>query len=318
MTQPVMTAEEIVEKIKEGKRKKIRVNPQHVVRASEIGHPCERYLVYSITHWQDRKPHTAEVQFIFEGGNAIEDLAIKDFEDGGFKVYRPEPDRAIMEAVPKITGHLDVRVDFGDGTVYTGEIKGLQIYDWQTLHTIQDFHNSKKPWIRKYPGQLMTYMYIKNEEWGFFYIKSIPRFQPKYIWVKLDYDYMEELLKKTERVNEHVKNQSLPEPISDITMCEYCQFKHICLPTTMREGMKFVDDAELLELLDRWHQLKGSQKEYAAVDRKLKEMIKEQSQLMIGDYIVTGNWIDRKEIQAQPASKYWKSKIINLSETEDE
>ena len=208
----------IIGKIKEAKRKKIKNYPCHVPRASEIGHPCERYLVYSITNWQDKQPYEPELQFIFEGGNLIEDLAIRDLEEAGFKIYRPEPDKAIAESRPQITGHIDIRVDFGDGKVYTGEIKGLNKYDFDSLNCLQDFFNSKKVWIRKYPAQLMTYLYIKGEERGFFYLKSIPGFQPKIIWIDLDYGYMEEILQKTERIENHIKNKTLPLQINDISI----------------------------------------------------------------------------------------------------
>ena len=59
-----LSNEEIIGKIKEAKRKKIKNYPCHVPRASEIGHPCERYLVYSITNWQDRQPYEPELQVI--------------------------------------------------------------------------------------------------------------------------------------------------------------------------------------------------------------------------------------------------------------
>ena len=91
-----------VDQIIAAKAKKIKVYPQYVPRASEIGHPCERYLVFCITKWEERQAHGPELEFIFEGGRLVEELAMKDFEDAGFKVYRPEPDRAIAESKPRI------------------------------------------------------------------------------------------------------------------------------------------------------------------------------------------------------------------------
>lgn len=312
------TGQELVDKIKDGKKKNIRVYPQHVVRASEVGHPCERYLVYSITHWDQKLPHGPEVEFIFEGGRAVEELAIQDLRDGGFKVYQPEPDRAIAESKPRITGHIDVRVDFGTGTVYTGEIKGLNVFDFNSLNTIQDFHDSKKPWIKKYPGQLMTYMYIKNEEKGFFYLKSIPRFQPKFIWVDLDYDYMESLLTKTERVEKHVDAGTLPPGVESRTVCEYCAFKHVCLPATIAEGeLEFMNNDELLELIERREQLRENKKEFDQVDREIKKALPEDKDVVVGDYLITGQWIEKKGFTVEPKS-YWKSKIIALNSVDED
>ena len=296
--------------IKKAKARKIRLYPQHVPRASEIGHPCERYLVYCINNWQDRQPHGPEVEFIFEGGRLVEELAIKDFEDAGFKVYRPEPDKAIMESKPRITGHLDIRVDFGDNTVYTGEIKGLNVYDWEKLNTIEDFFKSKKLWIKKYPAQLMTYLYIKGEERGFFYLKSIPRFQPKLIWVDLDYIYMEEILKKAERIETHVKNNTLPEQCGDDSVCEYCPFAHICLPIHIGKEVE-VDAGELSSLLDRLDELKGAKKEYGEIDEQIGKMVKGKEKILAGNWFIVGQYQTRKAFSVGDVT-FWKKTIRRI------
>ena len=314
-----MNSSEIIARIKDAKKAKIKNYPCHVVRASEIGHPCERYLVYSITRWQDRTLHDPELQFIFEGGNMVEDLAIKDFEDAGFKVYRPEPDRAIAESRPAITGHIDVRVDFGDSKVWTGEIKGLNKYDFDGLNSLQDFFNSKKVWIRKYPGQLMTYMYIKGEPMGFFYLKSIPGFQPKLIWVDLDYEYMESLLKKTERIEKHVKNGTIPEQIDDYSVCQYCAFLHVCLPEIRATALEVIDDTELEQKLLRLEVLKPLAREYEELDRDTKKSFGERDKIIIGDFFITGKLIERKEYTTTiKASKYWTYKVSKLNESTSE
>lgn len=307
---------DIIETIKAAKAKNIQIYPQHVCRASEIGHPCERYLVYSISNWQDRTAHGPETEFVFEGGRLVEDLAIKDFEDAGFKVYRPEPDKAIAESRPRITGHIDVRVDFGDGKIYTGEIKGLNIFDWDRLNTIQDFFNSKKPWIKKYPAQLMTYLYIKGEERGFFYLKSIPRFQPKIIWIDLDYGYMEEILTKTERVENHVKAGTVPPPVDDDRICEYCAFAHICLPDHIGKEVE-IDTGELATMLDRLDALKAAKREYDELDEAVKKAVEGREKVLAGGWFVTGKYLEKKsydipaEIKAQyeKVVRYWRRSV---------
>jgi hypothetical protein len=310
---------EIIDRILDGKRKKIKVYPQHIVRASEIAHPCTRYLVYSITNWVDKKPHGPEVEFIFEGGRLVEDLAVQDFIDAGFKVYRPEPDRALMESRPRISAHLDIRVDFGDilkeyginQKVLTGEIKGLNIFDWEKMNTIEDFMNSKKPWLRKYVGQLTTYMYIKGEEWGFFYLKSVPRFQPKFILVKLDLEYMESLLKKTEYVEECVKNKTLPEQVDDPDMCEYCPFQHICLPDINRDELDFIDDQEFAEMLERREQIKEYAREYNDIDRHVKKRLGDRLKACVGNFLITGKEISRKGYTVEDTT-YTRYKIAQI------
>jgi hypothetical protein len=306
-----MEPQEIVNRILEGKRKNIRHLPQYVTRASEIGHPCMRYLVYSITNWSDRKLHGPEVEWIFEGGRAVEELAIQDLIDAGFKVYRPEPDKAIMESKPRISGHVDVRVDFGDNIVNTVEVKGLNIIDFNRLNTLDDFLNSKKPWIKKYPGQLMTYMFIKGEDKGYFYLKSLPRFQGKIIPVYLDYSYMETLLKKTEEIDRHVKSETFPDKIDDPDTCEMCAFNHICLPDCNRESMEFIFDEELEEMLVRYEELKPLSSEFNDLWDSIKDRLNEQERLMIGKYMIQGKRVTTKAFEVKEKS-YMKYKVINL------
>jgi len=305
------SSEEIIEKIKDGKRKKIKQYPQHVCRASEIGHDCERYLVFSITRWEDKKPHGAETEFMFEGGRVVEDLAIKDFEDAGFKVYRPEPDKAIMNSIPRITGHVDIRVGFNGGKVYTGEIKGLNMYDWNSLNCLQDFFDSKKVWIRKYPAQLMTYIHIKKEEKGFFYLKSIPQFQPKLIWIDLDHDYMESILKKTERIEKYVAEGTLPPPINNPGVCQYCGFLHVCLPEIKQKELEFIDDPDFETKLLRRDEIASLKKEYDLLDKEIKSYCKGRDRLMVGDFLITGSEISRKGYIVADTT-YWKVSIARL------
>lgn len=299
-----MEATAIINRIYESKRQKIKVYPQYVVRASEIGHPCERYLVLSISKWDERRPHDPSLEFVFEGGRLIEDLAVKDLEEAGFRVYRPEPDRAIMESRPRITGHIDIRVDFGDGKVYTGEIKGLNIIDWERLNSVEDFFKSRKPWVQKYPAQLMTYLYIKGEERGFFYLKSIPRFQPKLIWVDLDLGYMEQILQKTERVEKHVAEGTLPDYIDDPFICENCPFEHVCLPPINRDELKFLENDEITELLERREALRKAADEYNQVDRMLKDKLKPFGVIkaVSGDFLIEGKEVSRKGYTVQDSS----------------
>ena len=306
--------EEVLEKIVEAKAKKIKNYPCHVVRASEIGHPCEKYLVLSITNWQDKAPYDAGLQFVFEGGNHVEEMAIKDFEEAGFKVYRPEPDKAIAESRPRVTGHIDIRVDFGTGKVYTGEIKGLNKYDFDSLNCLDDFFRSKKVHIRKYPAQLMTYMYIKGEEEGFFYLKSIPGFQPKFIWIKLDYDYMEKMLQKTERVEKYVSEGIVPQGIDDYDICKNCGFWHICLPEVKNTELELLTDPELEQKLERWNEIKPLSKEYDELDREIKKAINGHEKLMIGNFLIQGKEIQRKAYIPKPvdASSYWKYSIVKI------
>jgi len=311
----MIDVKEISQKIIDGKLKKIKRYPQYNVRASDVGHPCERYLVYSITNWADRALYDVGLQFVFEGGDLVENLALKDFEDAGFKIYRPEPTSKQMLKNPTISGRRDVRVDFGNGIPKNVEIKGLNKYDFDSLNCVEDFFNSKKTHLKKYPAQLMTYLYMDGEEDGFFYLKSLPGFQFKWIYVKLDFDYMDSILKKAQRIEEHVRNKTLPPQIDDYSVCERCGFLHLCLPSLKRQPMEFIDDEDLEQKLIRWDELKPISKEYEELDKEIKKSFEGHEKLMIGNFIIQGQLIERKAYVPKPveASSYWKYKVAKLS-----
>ena len=52
-----VTAQEINGRLAAAKQEKIKVYPCRNLRASNIGHPCERYLYLLVTRWEDQRPH---------------------------------------------------------------------------------------------------------------------------------------------------------------------------------------------------------------------------------------------------------------------
>ncbi len=49
--------------------------------------------------------------------------------------------------------------------------------------------------------------------------------------------------------------------------------------------------------------------EYNQLDKKWKAALKEKEKVMLGDYVVIGKWIKRKEYTVAE-SEYWQSKIL--------
>ena len=73
-----MTAQEINGRLAAAKQEKIKVYPCRNLRASNIGHPCERYLYLLVTRWEDQRPHDVGLQHIFDLGNTLETHTIKN------------------------------------------------------------------------------------------------------------------------------------------------------------------------------------------------------------------------------------------------
>lgn len=276
---------DITKEVYEAKEKERKIYPVHSNRASELGHPCERYLVHSRLDWEKKILPSVETQFVFDMGNIIEKLAKDELEKAGFEIveqHRPYEWRGYC-----ITGYIDFMVKDKNGFVFPIEVKGLQNHDWDKLNCIEDFLQSKKLWIQKYPAQLTLYMLLSNKEYGAFYIKSKQSLKPKHIWVNLDYTFAEELLQKAKRINEYVKTKTYPERIPyDQSMCGNCPFSALCLQDVINQPAEFIDNQELNDTLDRIAEIKPISKEYDELYDKVKNVTKTVDKL-----IVNGNWI---------------------------
>src|SRR5690606_30256677 len=220
----------------EAARRRVRVVPQHVNRASSAGHPCERDLVYSRTRWSERQPHDAVTQLVFDGGNTIEDMAIRQLRDAGFTVL--EQQRSLEWPEYQLTGHIDGLL-VADGEAHPFDVKSVNPNDWQRLNTMDDFLSSPRHWVRGWPAQLLLYLLMREMERGFLYLVNKMTFEPKVVWFDLNesraLDLAEQTLQKLERVNRHVAEGTVPEPIDEPDTCSRCPFYHICLPDLTRD-----------------------------------------------------------------------------------
>ncbi len=300
---------DIVAAVYEAKRRSIRLYPQRTNRASECGHPCERYLVLARTRWQERVLHGPELELIFEGGRMIEEMALAQLREAGFEVT--EQQRAFEWPALQLTGHLDCILRVG-GEAYPVEIKGLSHYTWQSVNSVEDMLRSTQVWMRRYPAQLTMYLLNSGRERGLFYLVSKQTYAPKVIWVDLDYDYAESICQKLERVNAHVAAGTLPDPVEDYTCCQDCGFLHICLPEVKGQALEISDEPRLIELLERREALAPAKAEYEAVDKELKKLIEGREKLVAGDWLITGRWVERKGYTV-PDSRYWLPKIVKLA-----
>lgn len=303
-----MNLPDITRLIYDAKEKERKIYPCHSNRASELGHPCERYLVYNRMNWQDKSLHSVETQFIFDGGNVIEKLAKEDLEKAGFEII--EQHRPYEWKEYQITGYIDFMLRDKEGFVFPVEVKGLQDIDANKLNCIEDFLQAKKIWLNKYPAQLTLYMLLSNKEYGAFYIKGKPSLLPKHIWINLDYTFAESLLKKAERINNYIKGKSYPEKIEyKEYICGRCDYAHICLPDTINQSANFIDSSEIEEKLIRREELKKMVSEYEELDEEIKDKFKGVLETVIGE-----NWhiiskLQKRKSFTVPESESWVTSI---------
>lgn len=309
----MLNAELINAKIEDFVKSEIAVYPCTNLRASNIGHPCERYLYLLIKHWNEQRPHSEGLQNVFDLGNSIEAYTIEKLKKSGFEVITPHT-RSWKVENPLITGREDVRIKDPDtGQFYPAEIKGLSPYEWQRLNSIEDFYTSKKYYVRAYPAQLLVYCWFFEKEKGFFILTNKLSGELKCIEVPFDWDRADALLKKAEKIYAALADKSgetVPAACEDITVCNECSLRHICTAKHAAQEIE-VDDGELEALIDEREKLRDSVKKYGELDSEIKSCIAGREKVLAGKYVVTVSKIEKKAYSV-PARTERRVKITKL------
>lgn len=289
----MLTAQMIQQGVRTEVESRIKVYPCNNLRASNIGHPCERYLYLLIKHWDEQVPHDYGLQNIFDLGNSIEEYTINKLKAAGFEVITPTQ-RSWKVENPLITGREDIRIkDPETGELIPAEIKGLSPNEWAKLNTVEDFYRSKRHYVRAYPSQLMVYMWKFEKEYGLFVLTNKLTGEIKVIDVPFDWDKADEMLKKGERVYKALETDVPPAACEDLSVCENCQLKHICTAAHNRAETS-VDDGEIAELIARKEELAPFYREYNEVGDSIKAAVGDREKVITGDYLVQVKTIERK------------------------
>ena len=293
----MLTAEYISNAVSDFVKSEIKVYPCEHLRASNVGHPCERYLYLLIRSWEELQPHDEGLQNIFDLGNSIEAYTIKKLRDSGLEVITPTQ-RSWKVENPLITGREDIRIkDPETGELFPAEIKGLSPNEWERLNTVEDFYNSRRYYVRGYPAQLMVYCWRFEKEKGFFVLTNKLTGELKIIEVPFDWERADELLKKAERIYAALADSSgktIPEACDDMSVCEKCQMRHICTAAHERPETE-IDDGELEEAIDRKNELAPLYREYNEINDQIKKMVGDREKVISGKYVVSTKTINKAE-----------------------
>ena len=220
-----MSLPDVGAEIKKAVASEMKVYPVRSNYASAIGYPCIRNLVYRRLDWDKLPPKSVELEMIFRGGKVIERHIAKPYlEAAGFEIVEMGmradwPEKQIGGELDFVIRRKDLPCDV------PVETKGLAHHVWKKINSIEDFLQSRQVYHRSYPGQLAIYMLNRNRPLGLFLLISKTTFEPKGIWVDLDYTYAEELIKKAEKINAHVAAKTYPDRIEfDHDICGKCDF----------------------------------------------------------------------------------------------
>ncbi len=307
----MLSAQSIQSAIRSEVESRIKVYPCNNLRASNIGHPCERYLYLLIRHWDEQEPHNYGLQNIFDLGNSIEEYTINKLKAAGFEVITPTQ-RSWKVENPLITGREDIRIkDPETGELFPAEIKGLSPFEWAKLNSVEDFYASKKHYVRAYPSQLLVYMWKFEKEKGFFVLTNKLTGEIKIIEVPFDWDRADAMLRKGERVYAALSDptgKTLPPACPDITVCEECPMKHIC-PADHSRIEAEIDDGELESLILQKEALAPQYKAYNELSDQIKACMGDREKVVTETHLVQVKTIEKKAYQVSARTE----RRINIS-----
>lgn len=299
-----MNATQINQALEESLQKMITVYPVRNLRASSIGHPCERYLFLQIKHWEEMKPHDIGTQSIFNLGNTMEDFTIENIKRAGYEVITPTQRSWQLEVNGGIiTGREDIRIKDENGELLPVEIKGISPFEFDKLNSVEDFLHSKKSYIKGYPAQLFIYMLHFGKELGFFALTNKLTGRTKFIEVPIDYELAESYLAKAERIYKALQNDTAPEACEDISFCENCNLAHVC--GDCKRIPADVDlDEELDALINKKQELADAKKEYDKVDKEIKAKVGDREKVITGAYLIERKAIFKKSYTVPESTQY--------------
>ena len=299
-----MNAAEINARLFKAKAEKITVYPVRNLRASNLGHPCERYLYLLIRNWQEVKPHDVGLQNIFDLGNTLEEHTIKNIKEAGYEIITPTQRSWQVDVKGGvITGREDIRIKDENGELLPVEIKGISPFEYDKLNSVDDFLKSKRTYIQGYPAQLFVYMLHFGKEKGFFALTNKLTGETKFIEVPFDYELGEVYLSKAERIYKALAAEEAPAACDDISVCENCPLAHICGECRRLPADIDIDD-ELDELINRKQELAAAKKEYETVDKEIKQKIGEREKVITGQYLIERKQFLKKAFTVPESVQY--------------
>lgn len=263
--------------------------------AHSAGATCARELAYWRLHPDKALPHDDELMLIFAHGHWVAKEALSQLEKGGYEVT--EQEALFEDKALRLRGRIDCKIRV-DGHKRPVEVKGYHPNTWMRLNSITDFMESDHEYLRRVPGQLLSYMLMSGragDEIGLLYLVNKLTGKPKRIELALEgptLEWGEKLLKKLETVNKAVDKKVLPDRIPYTPdICGSCPFRATCLTEMPPEAEIVVLDpekqVELLALLKTYDENKPAHKLYEKADKTISEIVKQVAKadmIVLGDY----------------------------------
>jgi len=301
----------IIDKIKPD-RKNYAIYSHH---SSQLGHPCNRYLVHRILDWEKREEPCEDLQWIFWEGEKHHKLLLQDIVNAGIDIV--EVEKTYNWKKYNISGKIDIVAKIND-ILYILELKSMSDWSWNSIKTIEDVKNNEEYYIRNYYTQIQIYMLLLEIEKGLLILKNKQTGRLKEFEINLDYDFCESIIEKVERLNQYIEKKEYPERLNDATVCFDCEFKNICLPDLIQKEID-IDINILDELLLKIEELKKIMLPYEEELQKLesvkKQVLTGKDKILTPHFLITGKQVNMPE-RVSKAYSYWRINVKRLGQEE--
>lgn len=315
--------------------------------ASEIGHDCERYLVYQQCRGEDAQQTEDDLLLVFNEGDNQERQLIIDLQKANIKVKDLQL-RFTVKTI-NLSGKLDLIAELKDSEGKTFfapvEVKSMHPSVYASIETVADLN--KYPWTRKYYAQLM--FQLQNDNWsypfGYFLCKNKSTGEIKVIKdfdgssvVKFNQEYYNILTEKGKRVfktvtaNKIIQSQLMltddenekealkaqmkyPDRIKyDLKVCGGCKYAHICIANIIDSNTKTLSESavatveEYLRAKTQREIYSQADKDYKAADASMKKIFP-----LADDIYTSDKYIIQTKI-TKGKTPYLKFDIQNLGD----
>lgn len=250
--------------------------------ASEIHHPCKKFLVHCRVDWKDRQIMDINGRWRVEEGNDKEWAVKKWLGNIGFEIIQSQKKFTTDDVGLKEYQHLKIsgRVDgfiptmrelpkpFNHIREIPVEVKSVSPHYWKSTETIEDIKRHSKFWISKIPSQLNTYFILSGSPCGLLVLATFGK-RPRVLPMLFDEELWEYDQRIVEAVNKHVKAGTYPEPMPfDSTVCGMCDFNHICNPLQVKKNLIELKDIDEIEL-ELYLELREQRDHYEELRKRL-------------------------------------------------
>lgn len=310
----ILTPEGFQSALTESFQAEIKRSPVYSNWVSVAGHPCDRYLVWRRTRWEEAKPHDPTLQSIFDEGHHHQQTVCNRLRKVGFEIT--EEDRPFQWG--GYSGRIDGKLKGYKGeqfvVPYPLEIKSCSPHVFDAIDSEEDIARSKHYYIRSYRHQMTLYLLLDNSECGFYVLKQKVTGWLKLIPATLDWSLANELIPRSELIEKMVSEKADPPPIAyDDGVCGRCGFLALCYPPKdYGEGAEVIADQGFIDMLTRHQELKAAKSEYEALDEAISKRVKNHPLILAGDYVIEGKEIPRKGFTVADSAQ-WRKTIRSVA-----